>query len=358
MNQITKVLITERFIPALGSFAQSGETFDVFSFFSAITMDFVTAYQFGLESNSNFLRDKEQWKQFLGWYDNRQSYNIWPQELPILTKLLRKFSIRLVPSWVDEANNRIQSWTLTMIDKAHDAMSSSKQEDANRPVVYQQLYNALSKEPTVSSKTLDPTVPSPTPLRLTIASEMLDHLAAGFDTSGITLTYFVHEISQRPDLQKRLRQELLLLDPPLTFAEDRIAGEIPSPKLVDELPLLQAMLQETLRLRAAIPGPQPRITPESGCTLGPNGEFAIPGSVRVSAQAHSLHRNPEVFDSPEEWKPERWLQPGSDENLKEMNRWFWAFGSGGRMCVGSNLAIYSEFHLQLFPFSADKVVKK
>lgn len=30
------------------------------------------------------------------------------------------------------------------------------------------------------------------------------------------------------------------------------------------------------------------------------------------------------------------------ERRKEMDRWFWAFGSGGRMCIGSNLAMYRK----------------
>lgn len=53
-----------------------------------------------------------------------------------------------------------------------------------------------------------------------------------------------------------------------------------------------------------------------------------------------MHRNPDVFPEPETWRPERWLD--SDGNIDaggEKARWFWAFGSGGRMCVGSNLAM-------------------
>jgi cytochrome P450 len=172
---------------------------------------------------------------------------------------------------------------------------------------------------------------------------LLDHLAAGFDTSGITLTYFVHEISKRQDLQKALREELQRVDSPFRY---QLAIEqlqhLPAPKDLDKLPLLAALIQETLRLRAAIPGPQPRVTPIEGCVLGPQGQYQIPWGVRVSAQAHSLHRNPEVFEEPESWKPERWLVD-DEAKLREMNRWFWAFGSGGRMCIGSNLAMYREF---------------
>ena len=101
---------------------------------------------------------------------------------------------------------------------------------------------------------------------------------------------------------------------------------------------------ETLRLHAAIPGNQPRITPPSA-VLG-SQDHALPAGIRVQAQAWSLHRNPTVFPSPETWDPARWLESHYEtpeayqEHLKEMTRWFWAFGSGGRMCVGSNLAMY------------------
>jgi cytochrome P450 len=93
---------------------------------------------------------------------------------------------------------------------------------------------------------------------------------------------------------------------------------------------------ETLRLHAPIPGLEPRITPAGGCTLA--GYDNIPGNVRVSAMPYALHRNGDVFPDPGSWRPERWLQ-ASEAEMKEMLRWFWAFGSGGRMCIGSNLAM-------------------
>jgi cytochrome P450 len=51
--------------------------------------------------------------------------------------------------------------------------------------------------------------------------------------------------------------------------------------------------------------------------------------------------NEDVFPDASSFKPERWLVDGPVK--VEMNRWFWVFGSGGRMCVGSHFAIYSEF---------------
>jgi hypothetical protein len=115
-------------------------------------------------------------------------------------------------------------------------------------------------------------------------------------------------------------------------------------KLLDGLPFLGAIVTETLRLNAPIPGPQPRILPE-GTFL--EGHGPLPAGMRVSSNAWCLHRNEQVFPQAEKWVPDRWLSREDGdvrgEHLKEMQRWFWAFGSGGRMCVGSNFALLGEY---------------
>ncbi|KAG5294627.1 cytochrome P450 monooxygenase [Histoplasma ohiense] len=108
---------------------------------------------------------------------------------------------------------------------------------------------------------------------------------------------------------------------------------------------------ETLRLHSPIPGIQPPITPAPSTTLA--GYDKIPRKTRVNVQAYSLHRNHDVFPNPGSFLPDRWLKPMDSVELGNMRRWLWAFGSGGRMCVGSNLApqeiklvvaaIYSNF---------------
>jgi cytochrome P450 len=337
LNKITSILVIERLLPQLHEMVEEAQLFDILPLISASTMDFVTSYLFGLSPSSDFLRNEKKRNDFLKNYTSRHAYNFYPQEVPRLTSFLKKFGIRLVPKWVDAANGQIEDWTLQMCDGAAKSDAGSKDsEQEDIPEVYRQLKSAMDK-----SYAKDTTLPQgkAPDQRIMISSELADHLAAGFDTSGITLAYFIHEISQRPDIQTALRTELRSLEHPIHYQPDIKASTLPSPKALDALPLLQATLQETLRLRSAIPGPQPRITPPTGCNLGPNLDYYIPPNTRISAQAHSLHRNPEVFQDPEEWRPERWLK-SSEVQLKEMNRWFWAFGSGGRMCVGSNLAMY------------------
>lgn len=353
MTQVTTELLFTRLLPKLDRYATQEKVFNIYPELSAATMDFVTGYQFGLAASSNLIQNDEFRDHFLNLYDSRRSYNFWPQELPEFTSFLARVGWKLVPVWVGEANKGIEEWTMKMCDGASSFLSSAKatriedipiEEVKNFPAVYSQLVSGVTKSKKDCSITTNPEQE-----RLNIASELLDHLAAGFDTSGITLVYIIHQLSLHPEIQDSLRRELRTLSPPISMTTARETSPIlASPKIVEALPFLDAIIQESLRLHAAIPGPEPRVTPTAGCTLGPEGEYpGIPGGVRISAQAWSLHRNGEVYEKPLEWRPSRWLE-ASEERLKEMKRWFWAFGSGGRMCVGSNLALYRKFRFQLW----------
>lgn len=313
-------IIYDRFLPCLASKFRDTEpgVLNIYALLSGTTMDVVTGYIFGLKSSSNLIDNPKELSWFLDLYNSRRSYNFWPQELPGLCTFLKKwFGYHLTPKWVDDANNEIEKWTMGMCEKARAVLKAGSVQQSDTPVVYQQLFQAMSKDTNKDTK----------PLQELLASEVLDHLAAGFDTSGITLTYVIHELSQRRDIQRRLQDELRGLSPRLVPSS---SPTLPDPKVVDALPLLHAVIWETLRLRSAIPGPQPRFTPSKGCCLGPEDKsYFVPGGVRVSASAGLLHLNEDVYERASEWKPERWLDIGKldEEKRKDMEqRWFWAFG--------------------------------
>lgn len=102
----------------------------------------------------------------------------------------------------------------------------------------------------------------------------------------------------------------------------------PSAEAADRLSYLDAIIKETLRLYAPLPASEPRSCP---IDIKIDGNL-IPAGTVVSMSPYTLHRNPDVFPDPLKFNPERWL--GQCGDLVEMKKWFWAFSSGGRMCIG------------------------
>lgn len=333
MRLISENIVFSRLLPIFQDAASSGKHLEMHDINQGVTMDFVSAYLFGLANGTRFLQDEAYRKKMLHLYHSRKPFEFFNQEVPNLLSWTKALGIRLIPRWCDDANDILDRWNLELCDKAEASVGSTELE--SEPVVYKQLKQAMLKHPSKEDNQ-NSIADTPEKQRIEIACELYDQLTAGFETSAVALTYLLWELSQRPELQTKLREELLTLNPPIRYPTT--SKVLPSAKSVDSLPLLDAIVTETLRLHAPIPGIQPRVTPYPSCNLA--GYTDIPANTRVNAQAYSLHRNPEVFPEPETWQPERWLKDGnSSAELEERKRWFWAFGSGGRMCVGSNLAL-------------------
>jgi len=166
---------------------------------------------------------------------------------------------------------------------------------------------------------------------LDIASEVADHFLAGIDTTSDTLMFAVWVLSlpHNKHYQDRLIAEIDALIQPVDLNEHGI----PTVQAVDRLPFLDAVIKETLRLFAPLPASEPRCMPIDTTVDG----YLVPAGTVVSISPYTLHRNAEVFPHPLEFRPERWI--GELGDLAEMKKWFWAFSSGGRMCIGLHLAM-------------------
>ncbi|KAI4866801.1 cytochrome P450 [Hypoxylon rubiginosum] len=151
---------------------------------------------------------------------------------------------------------------------------------------------------------------------LTIESQ--SYITAGTDTTAITLTYLIYAVSQDKGIHDKLMQELKAL--PGDFNHRHIR----------DLPYLNRVIEETLRLYGAASGALPRVVPKEGGTLV--GHY-IPGGAVVSTQCYTIHRDPKIFPDPEKFDPSRWENPSN-----EAKNAFMPFGLGPRTCIGLNLA--------------------
>lgn len=108
-------------------------------------------------------------------------------------------------------------------------------------------------------------------------------IIAGTDTTAVTLTYLVWAVLSQPALQKELEQEVAALSD--DFGETD----------VEKLPLLNAVIEETLRLYGAAPAGLPRSVPPGGVTID---NQVIPAGTTVTTQAYTYHRDPALFPRP------------------------------------------------------------
>lgn len=119
-----------------------------------------------------------------------------------------------------------------------------------------------------------------------IRNEAQGYIVAGSDTTAITLTYLVYSVCKNPEVQANLVKELSELPEPVSDRDLR------------DLPYLNNVISETLRLHTAVPFGLPRAVPPEGAQF--NGYF-LPGGVTVSTQSYSLHRDPKIFADPERY---------------------------------------------------------
>lgn len=98
------------------------------------------------------------------------------------------------------------------------------------------------------------------------------------------------------------------------------------------LPLLDAIIQESMRLWPSVYfGPQ-RVTPPEGLQIG--GMY-IPGDTIVQMPPFAINRDPRNFVRPDDFLPERWTtQPELILNKSAFN----PFSTGPYSCVGKGLA--------------------
>jgi hypothetical protein len=346
--------VQNRLLPSLST---AGAGIDILAVNFAYGLDFVAAFIFGLSRGTDFLRDTKCRQAWLDEYrrSHPAEYMFWLLEHPRLVEGLARCGVRVVPRWYWGADEEFDAWGLRLIDETEKALQDGLTEEGARsgdlPGMYYQLKKAMAAE----EKLEDGAYFKPSKAqRMELASECLDHIGTGpsspslsppyspplpvatRDTFGVAFSFTLLELSKHPYAQSRLRAELRALPTPLWHHPHAAPSALPSPQSLAHLPYLRAVLRESIRLRGTVPTPNPRITPPgTNVALGP---YTLPPRTRISAFAWCLHRNEAVFPQPELWLPDRWLDCSAGE-LAEMERWFWAFGSGSRACLGRNVAM-------------------
>jgi cytochrome P450 len=139
-----------------------------------------------------------------------------------------------------------------------------------------------------------------------LRDELVTLLVAGHETTASTLAWGLERLARRPEVMRRLVRELGEGDDYLT-----------------------ATIQETLRRRPVLPNSAPRLVKEPFEV----GGWTYPAGVSLVPNAYLIHHDPEIYEEPYAFRPERFLdqQPGT---------YTWIpFGGGRRRCLGAAFAM-------------------
>ncbi|KAJ5731666.1 uncharacterized protein N7483_006174 [Penicillium malachiteum] len=157
------------------------------------------------------------------------------------------------------------------------------------------------------------------------------NVTAGSDTTAISLSGIMWYLLQNFEALDKLRQEIQEFT-----QQGRCSHEITF-KETQEMPYLQAVMKEALRMHAATGLPMWRVVPEGGAQL--SGRF-FPAGTTVGVNSWVAHYDEQVFPNAQKFLPERWLEAETEpEKLKEMNQMYMPFGLGSRTCLGKHISI-------------------
>lgn len=179
-----------------------------------------------------------------------------------------------------------------------------------------------------------------------VVSYIMMNVLAGADTTAIVQKAIAYHILRNPAVQERLVAELDAagLSFPAQYEETR------------DLPYLNAVVKEGMRMHPVIGGILERVVPAGGLTLA-DGRVIAPGT-KVGINPWVLTRNTDIYGADADvFRPERWLRAEGEAEevyearVKAMRDIDFTFGAGRRVCVGSNVATVEIHKLTATLFS-------
>lgn len=155
-----------------------------------------------------------------------------------------------------------------------------------------------------------------------VASNIATLLVAGYETVSASGTYAMFCLAKYPEIQEKVRQEVNAVFKKYgSFSYDALS----------ELPYTTQTIFETLRLYS----PVIAFTTRRASRDYHYKDMVIPKGVSIMACMHQIHKDPNLWDRPDEFDPER-FSPEKKASRDPLA--FQPYGIGPRNCVGLRVA--------------------
>jgi len=157
-----------------------------------------------------------------------------------------------------------------------------------------------------------------------IVAQSIIFLLAGYETSSNTLSFILYHLALNSDVQDKLRTEI-------KETVESNAKRKSLYELAQNMEYLDCVIKESQRLCPAAP----HVNRECCEDYDLNG-IHIPAGTEIMIPIYVLHHDPDAWQNPEKFDPERFRGPAKDARHAFQ---FLPFGAGPRNCIGMRFAL-------------------
>ncbi|KAF2324667.1 hypothetical protein GH714_016134 [Hevea brasiliensis] len=148
-----------------------------------------------------------------------------------------------------------------------------------------------------------------------IKAVLMNAFVGGTETSAATVVWAMTLLMKNSIAMKKAQEEVRKLIGMKGFVEEEDT---------EQLPYLKAVIKETMRA--------PLLIPRESCENCILGGYDIPAKTVVYVNTWAIGRDPDIWENPEEFDPERFINSSID--LKGQDFELIPFGAGRRICPG------------------------
>jgi cytochrome P450 len=169
-----------------------------------------------------------------------------------------------------------------------------------------------------------------------LRNETITFLLAGHETTANALTWTFYLLSQHPEVERQLRDEV----------DTVLGGRTPTIEDLSRLSFTKMVIKEAMRLYPPIWIIERHVIHDDTV-----GGFSLPAGSAVVVAPYALHRHPSFWEAPDEFNPARFANRTPEAYIP--------FGAGPRFCIGREFAmleaqliiamVAQSFHLALLP---------
>ncbi|XP_070492972.1 uncharacterized protein [Chironomus tepperi] len=157
-----------------------------------------------------------------------------------------------------------------------------------------------------------------------VAAQSFLFFIAGFETSSSTSNFCLFELSKHPDIQRKVQEEI-----------DRVIGDSKeiTYDMLGEMKFLECCIDEALRKYPIVSNLVRECSKDHTFS---GTKWTVEKGTTVFIPVLGMHRDPEIYDDPMEFRPSRFLD-SANGNGKSNGIFYLPFGDGPRNCIGARM---------------------